>query len=226
MLLGLEGLAPCQWTCSDPADPCRSTDHWECVHGCGVRVALIWARLHMDLIGWEIIIYQERKWWRVKWKNAVKTEDLRKNTQKKINPSIEWLFLSVLWHSSNASHENVSYFTTLIPVYVSRSAFPVEFSFWHVNIFLNSQDTGTYLALATSRVSLKRKRCLSWVCRPVFSCAWAWPKNRRAGHSARKAWTRGHDSGLTGVRQLSLRTEKNKTIGYWLILDKYGETIS
>lgn len=75
-------------------------------------------------------------------------------------------------------------------------------------------------------MSLKRKRCLSWVCRPVFSCAWAWPKNRRAGHSARKAWTRGHDSGLTGVRQLSLRTEKNKTIGYGLILDKYGETIS
>lgn len=121
---------------------------------------------------------------------------------------------------------NCFLFTTLIPVYVSQSAFPVEFSFWHVNIFLNSQDTGTYLALATSRVSLKRKRCLSWVCRPVFSCAWAWPKNRRAGHSARKAWTRGHDSGLTGVRQLSLRTEKNKTIGHWLILDKHEETIS
>lgn len=63
----------------------------------------------------------------------------------------------------------------------------------------------THLALATSSVSVKRKRCLSWVCRPVFSWVWAWPKKRRPGFSARKAWTRGHDSGLTGVRQLSLR---------------------
>lgn len=99
-------------------------------------------------------------------------------------------------------------FVSEIPVYGSRSAFPVWFSFRHIKIFLNCQDTETYLALATRRVSLKRKRCLSWVCRPVFSCAWAWPKKRRAGHSARKAWTRGHDSGLTGDRQLSLGTEK------------------
>lgn len=68
----------------------------------------------------------------------------------------------------------------------------------------------TYLALATSRVSVKRKRCLSWVCRPVFSCDWAWPRNTRPGHSARKAWTRGQDSGLTGVRQLSLRDKKTR----------------
>lgn len=75
-----------------------------------------------------------------------------------------------------------------------------------------SRDTlkETYLALATSSVSVKRKRCLSWVCRPVFSCVWAWPRNRRRGHSARKAWTREHDSGLTGVRQLSLE-EKTKS---------------
>lgn len=38
---------------------------------------------------------------------------------------------------------------------------------------LRLPDAETYLALATRRVSLKRKRCLSWVCRPVFSCAWA-----------------------------------------------------
>lgn len=63
---------------------------------------------------------------------------------------------------------------------------------------------GTHLALATRRVSLKRKRCLSWVCRPVFSWVWAWPRKRRPGLSARKAWTRGQDSGLTGIRQLSL----------------------
>lgn len=64
---------------------------------------------------------------------------------------------------------------------------------------------GTYLALATSSVSVKRKRCLSWVCRPVFSWVWTWPRNKRPGHSARKAWTRGLDSGLIGVRQLSLK---------------------
>lgn len=47
----------------------------------------------------------------------------------------------------------------------------------HINThsFALSQDAQreTYLALATSSVSVKRKRCLSWVCRPVFSCAWA-----------------------------------------------------
>lgn len=68
----------------------------------------------------------------------------------------------------------------------------------------------TYFALATSSVSVKRKRCLSWVCRPVFSCVWIWPKNNLRGHSARKAWTRGQDSGLTGVKQFSLGRDKRK----------------
>lgn len=85
----------------------------------------------------------------------------------------------------------------------------------HINTrsFILSQDPRreTYLALATSSVSVKRKRCLSWVCRPVFSCAWAWPKNRRPGHSARKAWTSGQDSGLTGVMQLSLVARQDTT---------------
>lgn len=110
----------------------------------------------------------------------------------------KWLFLSVLWHFSNARHEKAAclflWFLFRVPA---------------LHFLSDPQKTETYLALATRRVSLKRKRCLSWVCRPVFSCTWAWPKKRRAGHSARKAWTRGHDSGLTGVRQLSLRTEED-----------------
>lgn len=205
MLVVLEGSARptgtwAQWACrvhSDSVCVCLCVS----VGLIQARVALIWVRLHMDLIGWEIIIYQERKWWREKWKNAVQT-DLRKQYTKKHQPLLhKWLFLSVLWHFSNASHENAAclflWFLFTAPA---------------LHFLSDPQKTETYLALATRRLSLKRKRCLSWVCRPVFSCAWAWPKKRRAGHSATKAWTRGHDSGLTGARQLSLRTEKhNKT---------------
>lgn len=45
--------------------------------------------------------------------------------------------------------------------------FPVCVKQPHTQTF---SQKDTYLALATSRVSVKRKRCLSWVCRPVFSC--------------------------------------------------------
>lgn len=97
-----------------------------------------------------------------------------------------------------------SLFTSGLPFFLHR----------HKNsqtVISHDMHGDAYLALATSSVSEKMKRCLSCVCRPVFSCAWAWPRNRRPGHSARKLWTRGQDSGLTGVRQLSLegRTQRN-----------------
>ena len=58
--------------------------------------------------------------------------------------------------------------------------------------------THSYLALVTSRVSLNRKRCLSWVCRPVFSWAWPWSRKVRSGH-ARYDWISRHVSGHTGT---------------------------
>lgn len=97
-----------------------------------------------------------------------------------------------------------SLFTSGLPFFLHR----------HKNsqtVISHDMHGDAYLALATSSVSEKMKRCLSCVCRPVFSCAWAWPRNRRPGHSARKLWTRGQDSGLTGVRQLSLREEHKGT---------------
>lgn len=49
---------------------------------------------------------------------------------------------------------------------------------------------------------MKRKRCLSCVCKPVCSWVWAWARNTL--HGERNACTRGHFSGLTGDRQFSL----------------------
>lgn len=63
----------------------------------------------------------------------------------------------------------------------------------------------THLDLATTRRSVKRKRCRSWVCRPVFSCTWPSRMNVRLWHM--NDCTRGHASGLMGEKQPSLRKE-------------------
>lgn len=174
----------------------------------------------MDLIGWQIITH----WWKVretkkgeKWRKMagwggwmelsplVKDEDIQK---MEFSPS----------HITTEKQKHIkSWFFTVIPVYFSLSSF-TSHSHNHINIYffivsVISRETWkeTYLALATSIVSVKRKRCLSWIWRPVFSWVWKWPRNRRPGHSARKAWTRWLDSGLTGVRQLSLGDKTHTT---------------
>lgn len=63
--------------------------------------------------------------------------------------------------------------------------------------------TCAYLALAITSMSLNRKRCLSWVCIPVFN--WACPCRRNdLLEPVRKDWTNGQVSGHTGTRKLSL----------------------
>lgn len=63
----------------------------------------------------------------------------------------------------------------------------------------------THLDLATTKRSVKRKRCRSWVCRPVFSCTWPSRRNVLLWHM--NDCTRGHASGLMGEKQPSLRKE-------------------
>lgn len=107
-----------------------------------------------------------------------------------------------------------SYFSLFMSLCLYFLFRPLSHSQPRINISPSFHKTlkETYLALVTSRVSVKRKRCLSWICKPVFSCVWAWPRNRRPGHSARKAWTRGQVSGLTGVKQLSLGGTKPRRL--------------
>lgn len=61
----------------------------------------------------------------------------------------------------------------------------------------------TYLALAITSMSLKRKRCLSWVCIPVFNWACPWRRNDLS-EPVRNDWISGHFSGHMGTRKLSL----------------------
>lgn len=84
---------------------------------------------------------------------------------------------------------------------------------WYIGIFPSYMS---YLALLMSMMSVKRKICLSWVCRPVFSWTYAWLINILEG--LRYDCTSRHVSGLTGERLLSLKNkESNKNI----ILPKY-----
>ena len=70
--------------------------------------------------------------------------------------------------------------------------------------------TCAYLALAITSVSVNRKRCLSWVCIPVFSWAWPWRRNDLS-EPLRKDWTNGQLSGHTGTRKLSLEHKHVET---------------
>ena len=67
--------------------------------------------------------------------------------------------------------------------------------------------TCAYLALAMTRMSLNRKRCLSWVCIPAFNWACPWRRNDLS-ESVRKDWTNGQVSGHTGIRKLSLEQKQ------------------
>lgn len=61
----------------------------------------------------------------------------------------------------------------------------------------------TYLALLITSMSVKRKRCLSWVCTPLRSWTCPW-RRRDLSKPARKEWTNEQLSGDTGSWKLSL----------------------
>lgn len=61
----------------------------------------------------------------------------------------------------------------------------------------------TYLALLITSMSVKRKRCLSWLCIPVRSWTCPWRRNDLSEPS-RKEWTNEELSGHTGSWKLSL----------------------
>ena len=108
-------------------------------------VALILARLHMDLIGWEIIIP------RGKMRGGEELKEVRRG---------ELECNSILSKTTRKIQKTL--LNGLFPPFLT--------AFTHI-FSLSSQET--YLALVTSSVSVNRKRCLSWVCRPVLSCVWA-----------------------------------------------------
>lgn len=192
-------------------------------------LALIWARLHMDLIGWEIIIC----WGKNEGQSSKRSRRVCKERQGE-TPSFTNFLL--LWPAEKqlgtmkcCTAAFCSYFSLFMSLCLYFLFRPLSHSQPRINISLSFHKTlkETYLALVTSRVSVKRKRCLSWICKPVFSCVWAWPRNRRPGHSARKAWTRGQVSGLTGVKQLSLggqnrdNADARNDLHYWSPKEKF-----
>lgn len=75
--------------------------------------------------------------------------------------------------------------------------------------------TCAYLALAITSMSVNRKRCRSWLCIPVFSCACPWRRNVLS-EPVRKDWTNGQLSGQTGSWKLSLENKKIIDIFYHL----------
>lgn len=113
------------------------------------------------------------------------------------------VYKSDCWvQAPNSCWPNKKLLDDLGKIYYQKSM--KEFIYWKKGL-LCRRGCHTHLDLATTRRSVKRKRCRSWVCRPVFSCTW--PSRRKVLLWHMKDCTRGHASGLMGEKQPSLQKE-------------------
>lgn len=109
----------CYWCWRGRPDPCRSSDHsgphWVCVCACARGQSsfdLSQASYGFNWLGNNYIPGEKMMEGEVK--ECSKNRRFEEKYAKKHQPILhEWLFLSVLWHFSNASHENVSYLLLL-----------------------------------------------------------------------------------------------------------------
>lgn len=121
------------------------------------------------------------------------------------------VYKSDCWvQASNSCWQKKKLLDDLGEIYYWKWKSMKEYLYWKKGL-LCRRGCHTHLDLATTRRSVKRKRCRSWVCRPVFSCTWPSRRNVLLWHI--KDCTRGHASGLMGEKQPSLQKEEGKNKG-------------